>query len=118
MYHRRGYGRSAPADGPPSIAADSADAAGLLDGRDAARIDVPVLYVGGADSGPLFAEVRALILDWLPHAEDVVITGADHSLAITHPGEIAAALASFVRRHPIAERRSPTTAETALGRRA
>ena len=67
---------------------------------DASRITVPVLYVGGTDSGPLFAEVRTLMRTWLPWAEDATIMGADHSLATSHPAEIAAALASFLQRHP------------------
>ena len=41
------------------------------------------------------------MLAWLPQAEDVVLAGADHSLALTHPGEVAAALVAFLRRHPI-----------------
>jgi pimeloyl-ACP methyl ester carboxylesterase len=68
---------------------------------DAALIAGPVLYVGGTDSGRWFAEVRELLLSWLPQAEDVLIVGADHSLAITHAYEIASSLAAFVERHPI-----------------
>jgi len=51
--------------------------------------------------GPWFAEVRSLVLSSLPQAEDVVIAGADHSLATAHPAEIAAALVPFLRRHPV-----------------
>jgi pimeloyl-ACP methyl ester carboxylesterase len=68
---------------------------------DAALIAVPALYVGGTDSGRWFAEVRELLLNWLPQAEDVLVVGADHSLAITHPDVIASSLAAFVERHPI-----------------
>lgn len=67
---------------------------------DASRIECPVLYVGGTDSGDWFTEVRELMLDWLPHAIDVVIDGADHSLALTHAPQIAHALVTFLRRHP------------------
>jgi pimeloyl-ACP methyl ester carboxylesterase len=67
---------------------------------DAGRIACPVLYVGGTGSGPWFAEVRELLLGWLPQADDTVIAGADHSLAITHAAEIAAVLVPFLRRHP------------------
>jgi pimeloyl-ACP methyl ester carboxylesterase len=67
---------------------------------DARTISCPVLYIGGTNSGPWFAEVRQLILGWIPHAEDVVLAGADHSLALTHPAAIAAALADFIQRHP------------------
>jgi pimeloyl-ACP methyl ester carboxylesterase len=69
--------------------------------EDARRIHQPVLYIGGSESGPWFAEVRELILAWLPHSEDVVIAGADHSLAATHPAQIATGLAAFMHRHPM-----------------
>jgi pimeloyl-ACP methyl ester carboxylesterase len=70
---------------------------GLADAR---GITCPVLHVGGTESGPWFAEVRELVLRWLPQAEDVVIDGADHSLALTHASEVADALVAFMRRHP------------------
>jgi pimeloyl-ACP methyl ester carboxylesterase len=69
--------------------------------EDARRITQAVLHIGGSDSGQFFAEVRELMLAWLPQAEDVVLAGADHSLALTHPGEVAAAVVAFLRRHPI-----------------
>lgn len=69
---------------------------------DAARVDRPVAYVGGTDSGPWFAEVRALIRSWFPEAEDAVIEGAGHSLAVTHVGPCARAISAFLGRHPIA----------------
>jgi pimeloyl-ACP methyl ester carboxylesterase len=69
--------------------------------EDARRIRQPVLYVGGGDSGPWFAEVRELILSWLPQAHDVVLEGADHSLAITHPAQLAEAIRAFLRDQPI-----------------
>jgi pimeloyl-ACP methyl ester carboxylesterase len=68
---------------------------------DAQRITQPVLYVGGTDSGPWFAEVHQLILEWIPHADDVMLPGADHSLALTHAPQLAGALTAFLRRHPI-----------------
>lgn len=68
---------------------------------DAARVDCPVLYIGGTDSGPWFAAVREVVLDWYPHADDVTIEGADHSLAITHPRQIGGALLAFLERHPM-----------------
>lgn len=70
----------------------------------AAQISCPVLHVGGADSGSWFAEVRALIRDWLPHAEDVVIAGGDHTLALSHPRQLSEAIASFIADHPIPQR--------------
>ena len=82
-----------------------ADLPALLDWEfereDASRISCPVLYVGGTDSGPWFAEVRELMLSWFPHAEEVAIEGADHSLALTHSAQIAEALLAFLRQHPM-----------------
>lgn len=68
---------------------------------DSRQITCPVLHIGGTESGRWFAEVRELILEWFPHAQDVTVDGADHSLALTHPVEIAEALAAFLRRHPL-----------------
>ena len=73
---------------------------------DVGHLTAPVLYVGGTDSGPMFAEVRNLVMKWLPQAEEVVIMGADHSLAISHSAEIAAVLATFLQRHDIRSRPS------------
>ncbi|MFF0944831.1 alpha/beta fold hydrolase [Kocuria sp. CPCC 205300] len=81
------------------------DMPALVDWRfgavDARRIRGPVLHVGGAASGPLFAAVREQILAWFPGASDVVVTDADHMLAITHPAEVASGLATFLRAHPL-----------------
>lgn len=72
-----------------------------FEAEDAGRIACPVLHIGGSDSGPWFAEVRDLVLTWLPQAEDVLLAGADHSLVLTHAPQIADALANFLGRHPI-----------------
>ncbi|MHA6779966.1 alpha/beta fold hydrolase [Pseudonocardia saturnea] len=69
--------------------------------EDAGRITRPLLYVGGSASGTWFDEVRDLLLGWFPGAENRTIEGADHNLAITHSGEIAAVLAEFLTRHPL-----------------
>lgn len=71
---------------------------------EAVRVECPVLYIGGSESGPWFAEVHELILGWIPHAEAVIIDGADHSLALTHARHLADVLHAFLdasrRRHP------------------
>ena len=69
--------------------------------EDARRINQPLLYVGGTESGPWFARVHDLVLSWLPQAEDVMLEGADHSLALTHTAPLAEALTSFLHRHPM-----------------
>lgn len=68
---------------------------------DARRVTCPLLHVGGAESGPWFADVRDLILQWFPQAEDVIVEGADHTLPLTHVAELADAVAAFLRRHPV-----------------
>lgn len=81
------------------------DVPALLEWRfgpdEADRIGCPVLYVGGSESGPWFDEVHELILGWIPHAEDVIIDGADHSLARTHDPCIADVLSTFLARNPM-----------------
>ncbi len=69
--------------------------------EDARRISQPVLCIGGTESGPWFAEARQLILAWLPHADNVMFAGADHSLALTHAPQLAAATKAFLGDHPI-----------------
>lgn len=68
-----------------------------FDAKDAARITQPVRYIGGTASGPWFAAARQLISEWLPHRDEVIIAGADHSLALTHTAQVATAIAEFVR---------------------
>jgi pimeloyl-ACP methyl ester carboxylesterase len=70
-----------------------------FDAEDARRVTCPVLHVGGRESGQWFAEVRDLVLTWFPYAEDVVVSGADHSLALTHTPQVADVLAGFLSRH-------------------
>jgi pimeloyl-ACP methyl ester carboxylesterase len=72
-----------------------------FDAQDASRIHCPVLRVSGSDSGPWFAEVRDLVIARLPQTEDVLLTGADHSLASTHTPQVADALADLLGRHTI-----------------
>lgn len=73
-----------------------------FDAEDARRIRCPVLHVSGTDSGPWFAEVRDLVRTWLPQTEDILLTGADHSLPLTHTPQIADALTDFLGRHTMA----------------
>lgn len=77
---------------------------------DAARVSCPILHVGGTDSGSWFAQVREQVLTWFPDAEDVVIEGADHTLALSHAEQIADALVAFLARHPLQAAPEPTTA--------
>jgi pimeloyl-ACP methyl ester carboxylesterase len=65
------------------------------------HIHQPTLYIGGSGSGPWFAAVRSLMEEWLNPEEVVVVEGADHNLAVTHPRRVADAIANFISRHPI-----------------
>lgn len=65
---------------------------------DAQRIRCPVMHIGGSASGPWFAEVRSQIRQWLPHASDVVVDGADHNLVLTHTDAVATSLIEFLHR--------------------
>ncbi len=69
--------------------------------REAGRIRQPALHVAGGGSMPWFAEARDAVLRWLPQAEDVVLPGAGHDLAITHASPLATVLADFLSRHPM-----------------
>jgi pimeloyl-ACP methyl ester carboxylesterase len=70
----------------------------------AARITQPVLAVRGADTAPLFAEGHQLIQQWWPQAEPFVLPAAAHPLQMTHPQGMAAGLAGFFARYPLAVR--------------
>jgi pimeloyl-ACP methyl ester carboxylesterase len=65
---------------------------------DARRITCPVMHIGGGNSGPWFAQVRELMLEWFPQADDVVIAEADHDMPLTHSVEVAQAIAGFLER--------------------
>lgn len=67
---------------------------------EAAAVTHPVLMLSGTDSLPLVGEIRERVRSLLPQVEDEVVEGADHSLAVTRPAEVAAALAAFWARHP------------------
>jgi pimeloyl-ACP methyl ester carboxylesterase len=66
-----------------------------------AAINQPVLYVLGSDTLPLFTEGRDLVRGWLPHMEDAVLANSGHLLQLQSPAEAAAALADFLKRHPV-----------------
>jgi pimeloyl-ACP methyl ester carboxylesterase len=72
----------------PALVADLAAARAAGD-VDLAGLDVPVvLGVGTATSARHIAAVQWLG-DHLPHAQTVVIDGADHGAHLTHPAEVA-----------------------------
>src|SRR5205823_5366645 len=72
--------------------------------EDARRITQPVLAVHGAESGKDWAgwpEVQARVCAWIPQSEPFVLAGSNHALEEKFPRAIAAAMATFLARHPI-----------------
>jgi pimeloyl-ACP methyl ester carboxylesterase len=72
--------------------------------HEARRITQPVLAVLGGESDKLwsrFGETQRRLLSSLPNVEGVVLAGANHAMHIQDPAAVAAALATFCRRHPI-----------------
>ena len=65
----------------------------------AAQVTAPVLYVGGTVSGPWFHQTQAWVSALFPAAQCITIQGAGHDLALTHPQELATAVAGFLEAH-------------------
>lgn len=68
---------------------------------EAARIDRPVLSVIGENSPLLFQEGVDLVRSWFPDVEVARITSANHLLHVEQPAAVAAAIAAFLRNHPM-----------------
>ena len=72
-----------------------------LTAEEAMRIRQPVLSVVGTESAPMFRESHALIKQWMPQAEELVVPQATHALQQMNPKAVAAGLAPFLARHPL-----------------
>lgn len=70
--------------------------------EETAQIKQPVLFLSGTESLTFFTEARDLVHSWLAHIEDDAMPGANHLLHLRHPGDAAARLANFLKRHTIA----------------
>ncbi|MDN4475777.1 alpha/beta hydrolase [Demequina sp. SYSU T00192] len=64
---------------------------------DAAKVTAPVLLVSGTASAHWFEEEIEAIRAWFPDVAHVSLPNADHSMALTHPTEVEAAVAGFIR---------------------
>ena len=69
--------------------------------EDAGRIRQPLLSVIGEESEPIFEEVRSLLQQWMPHAEELVVPQANHALQFMNPKAVADGLARFLEQHPL-----------------
>ncbi len=70
--------------------------------QEAKRIGQPVLSILGGDStnlSPRFGETHRLLLEWLPHADGLILPGTTHFPHLEDPRGVAAALAAFWARH-------------------
>ena len=68
---------------------------------DAARIRQPVLSVTGEESIAIVNEIRSLVKQWIPHAEELMVPHANHALPYMNPHGVADGLALFLDRHPL-----------------
>jgi len=66
-----------------------------LTSEQAARITVPVLFVQGERTWPIFGEVHDLVHRLLPQTRDAYIPGVTHLLQMENPETVARALAKF-----------------------
>ena len=67
----------------------------------AARLDQPVLSVLGGHSPERPQKVHRVLSEWVPQTELLTLDHAEHALPLMDPPGIAAALATYLRRHPL-----------------
>ena len=68
-----------------------------------AALDVPVLYLTGAESPSSSLEVARLLTKTLPQVTAVEVKGAGHMAPLTHPERVNALIEDFVATGRIAE---------------
>ena len=68
------------------------DQAQLLRPGGLEAVQVPVLFVEGAQSPPIVAAVHAALIARLPRSQRLVVPGAGHMVTITHAGAVAPTL--------------------------
>lgn len=74
---------------------------------------ISILHVWGSETLSFLEEGRELIHTWYPRADDHRVEGVGHSLPMEAPGEVAKAIADFLRRHSIdGGSRTPTSSPT------
>jgi pimeloyl-ACP methyl ester carboxylesterase len=69
--------------------------------EDAGRIRLPVLSVLGEDSLAIFGEIHALVTQWFPQAESLVVPDANHTLPYMNPHAVSDGMRAFLARHPL-----------------
>ena len=61
------------------------------------QLMTPIVWIGGADSPPLFADSRALVQEWRPAMKAATIVGAGHYFPVLKSAETATALDELLR---------------------
>jgi pimeloyl-ACP methyl ester carboxylesterase len=69
--------------------------------QDAARIKQPVLSILGSHSPERAQKVHAVLKQWVPQTETLVLANADHALPLMDPPGIARELADYFARYPM-----------------
>ncbi len=72
-----------------------------FDGAGASRISQPVLYAIGSETLPLLEVVKQHFQSLIPHTEQVVVPGVNHSMQMQDPKGVAAPIADFLARNPL-----------------
>ena len=72
-----------------------------FDSAGASRISQPVLYAVGSETLPLVEALKQHFQSLIPHTEQVVVPGVNHSMQMQDPKAVAAPIAEFLSRHPL-----------------
>ena len=83
---------------PASAAFLQHDSSGLLEPGRMDSATMPTVLIEGDQSPPMSAKAAASIQKRLPNAERVVIKGAGHMLAVTHPTEVSEQIRMLLKR--------------------
>ena len=84
-----------------------ADRPGILRDRRIEALDIPALFIRGADSSAYVAPIHAALVRRLKGARDIALTGAGHMAPITHSQETAELISEFLETVPVVSRPAP-----------
>jgi pimeloyl-ACP methyl ester carboxylesterase len=67
-----------------------------FDDEAASKLESPVAYICGSDSGPLIESIRDHFVSLVPHAQGIDLPGVDHSMNTQNPKLVASAIAGYL----------------------
>jgi len=79
--------------------------------EDAKKITTPILAVAGEATARICWESHAMIIDWLPKSETLVLSGLTHALQMQDPKAVTEGLHAFFVSHPMAKAAARSFAE-------